>query len=77
MKILEEFKRVGGNQLSDWKAPRTEASKPIITHRFTSFDILNECFNELSAMAASVGIDWQLVLRKLSFNDYPIKNGIE
>jgi len=77
MKILEEFKRVGGNQLSDWKAPRTEASKQIIPHRFTSFDILNECFNELSAMAASVGIDWQLVLRKLSFNDYPIKNGIE
>jgi len=76
MKILEEFKRVGGNQLSDWKAPRTEASKPIITHRFTSFDILNECFNELSAMAASVGIDWNLALNLITFNSRGITKGI-
>ena len=77
MKILEEFKRVGGNQLSDWKAPRTEASKPIITHRFTSFDILNECFNELSAMAASVGIDGRALLNKIShFNDQKINKHI-
>ena len=77
MTILEDLKRTGGRTIDDSTAPETsEASKRII-HRFTSFDILNECFNELSAMAASVGIDWQLVLRKLSFNDYPIKNGIE
>lgn len=75
--ILDEFKRMEGQPFDDGLAPRTtEASKPII-HRFSSFDILNECFSELTALAASVGIDWQLLLRKLSFNDYPIKNGIE
>ena len=62
---LGEFKRREADQLSDWEAPRTsEASKQII-HRFTSFDILNECFNEFSALAASVGIDGRALLNKI------------
>ena len=39
--ILAEFKRKGGDQLSDWKAPRTsEASKTIITDPLFSFTVL-------------------------------------
>ena len=39
--ILDEFKRKGGDQLSDWKAPRTsEASKTIITDPLFSFTVL-------------------------------------
>jgi hypothetical protein len=76
--IPDNLKRNGGRPFGDGLAPSTTAaSRQIIAHRFNSFDILNECFSELTALAASVGIDWQLVLRKLSFNDYPIKNGIE
>ena len=64
MKILEELKKKGGAPFDDGTAPRTtEASKQII-HRFTSFDILNECFNEFSALAASVGIDGRALDRK-------------
>ena len=74
---LDEFKREGGSQLSDWKAPRTTASKPIITHRFTSFDILNECFNEFDALAASVGIDGRALLNKIDcFNGQKINKHI-
>ena len=77
MKILEELKRKGGAPFDDGTAPKTtEASKQIIPHRFTSFDILNECFNELSAMAASVGIDWNLALNLITFNSRGITKGI-
>ena len=75
---LDEFKREGGSQLSDWKAPRTtEASKQIIPHRFTSFDVLNDCFNEFSALAASVGIDGRALLNKIDcFNGQKINKHI-
>ena len=75
---LDEFKRKGGDQLSDWTAPRTtEASKPIIAHRFNSFDVLNDCFNEFSALAASVGIDGRALLNKIDcFNGQRINKHI-
>ena len=74
---IDNLKRKGGDQLSDWTAPKTtEASKPIIAHRFTSFDILNNCFSEPSAIAASVGIDWQAVQKQITFNGRPLKKGI-
>lgn len=77
MKILEKLNRKGGAPFDDGTAPKTtEASKQIIPHRFTSFDILNECFNELSAMAASVGIDWNLALNLITFNSRGITKGI-
>ena len=67
---IDNLKRKGGDQLSDWTAPRTtEASKPIIAHRFNSFDVLNDSFNEFNALAASVGIDAHALRNKIdSFN---------
>ena len=75
---LEKLNRKGGDQLSDWKAPKTtEASKPIIAHRFNSFDVLNDCFNEFSALAASVGIDGRALLNKIDcFNGQRINKHI-
>lgn len=75
---IDNFKRKGGDQLSDWTAPRTtEASKPIIAHRFNSFDVLNECFNEFAALAASVGIDGRALRNKIdSFNGQKINKHI-
>ena len=61
-----------------WTAPRTtEASKPIIAHRFNSFDVIAGQHNELSALAASVGIDWQAVYHRIAFNGRPLKGRIE
>lgn len=77
MKILEKLNRKGGAPFDDGTAPRTtEASKQIIPHRFTSFDVINDCFSELSAMAASVGIDWSLALNLITFNSRGITKGI-
>jgi len=75
---IDNLKRKGGDQLSDWTAPRTtEASKPIITYRFSSFDVIAGQHNELSALAASVGIDWQAVYHRIAFNGRPLKGRIE
>jgi putative DNA primase/helicase len=75
---IDNLKRKGGDQLSDWTAPKTtEASKPIITHRFNSFDVLNDSFNEFAALAASVGIDGHALLNKIdSFNGQKINKHI-
>ena len=75
---IENLKRKGGDQLSDWTAPRTtEASKPIIAHRFNSFDVLNDSFNEFNALAASVGIDAHALRNKIdSFNGQKINKHI-
>ena len=75
---IDNLKRKGGDQLSDWTAPKTtEASKPIIAHRFNSFDVLNDCFNEFNALAASVGIDGQALKNKIdSFNGQKINKHI-
>lgn len=75
---IDNLKRKGGDQLSDWTAPRTtEASKPIIAHRFNSFDVLNDSFNEFAALAASVGIDGQALKNKIdSFNGQKINKHI-
>ena len=75
---IDNLKRKGGDQLSDWTAPkRTAASKPIITYRFSSFDVIAGQHNELSALAASVGIDWQAVYHRIAFNGRPLKGRIE
>lgn len=75
---IDNLKRKGGDQLSDWTAPKTtEASKPIIAHRFNSFDVIAGQHNELSALAASVGIDWQAVYHRIAFNGRPLKGRIE
>jgi putative DNA primase/helicase len=74
---IENLKRKGGDQLSDWTAPRTTASKPIIAHHFSSFDVLNECSNEFNAACASVGIDGNALLSKIhSFNGQKINKHI-
>lgn len=75
---IDNLKRKGGDQLSDWTAPKTtEASKPIIAYRFNSFDVLNDCFNEFNALAASVGIDGQALKNKIdSFNGQKINKHI-
>lgn len=75
---IDNLKRKGGDQLSDWTAPKTtEASKPIITHRFNSFDVLNDSFNEFAALAASVGIDGHALRNKIdSFNGQKINKHI-
>jgi len=75
---IDNLKRKGGDQLSDWTAPRTtEASKPIIAHRFNSFDVLNDSFNEFNALAASVGIDAHALRNKIdSFNGQKINKHI-
>ena len=74
---IDNLKRKGGDQLSDWTAPKRTASKAIITHRFTSFDVLNDCFNEFNSLAASVGIDGHALLNKIdSFNGQKINKHI-
>ena len=74
---IDNLKRKGGDQLSDWTAPkRTAASKASIAYQFTSFDIVNSCFSEISAQAANVGICWQSVQKYISFNGRPLKKGI-
>jgi putative DNA primase/helicase len=40
---------------------------PEIKHRFNSFDILTERFNEYDALAASVGIDGRALLNKIDY----------
>lgn len=75
--IPDNLKRKGGRPFGDGLAPSTTAaSRQIIAHRFTSFDVLNNCFSELSAIAASVGICWQSVQKHISFNGRPLKKGI-
>ena len=75
---IDNLKMKGGDQLSDWTAPRTtEASQAIITYRFSSFDVIAGQHNELSALAASVGIDWQAVYHRIAFNGRPLKGRIE
>ena len=75
---IDNLKRKGGDQLSDWTAPSTTAAnKPIIAHRFNSFDVLNDSFNEFAALAASVGIDGQALKNKIdSFNGQKINKHI-
>jgi phage/plasmid primase-like uncharacterized protein len=75
--IPDNLKRTGGRPFGDGEAPnRTAASKASIAYQFTSFDIVNSCFSEISAQAASVGICWQSVQKYISFNSRPLKKGI-
>lgn len=77
MTTFENIQRKGGRPFGDGLAPkRTAASKASIAYQFTSFDIVNSCFSEISAQAASVGICWQSVQKYISFNSRPLKKGI-
>jgi hypothetical protein len=50
---------------------------PKIKHRFNSFDVLNDSFNEFNALAASVGIDGHALKNKIdSFNGQKINKHI-
>lgn len=74
---IDNLKRKGGRPFGDGEAPkRTATSKASIAYQFTSFDIVNSCFSEISAQAANVGICWQSVQKHISFNSRPLKNGI-
>ena len=77
MTTFENIQRTGGRPFGDGEAPNRTASKAIITHRFTSFDVLNDCFNEFNSLAASVGIDGHALLNKIdSFNGQKINKHI-
>ena len=77
MTTFENIQRKGGRPFGDGLAPkRTAASKASIAYQFTSFDIVNSCFSEISAQAANVGICWQSVQKRISFNGQPLKKGI-
>ena len=77
MTTIENIQRKGGRPFGDGLAPkRTAASKASIAYQFTSFDIVNSCFSEISAQAANVGICWQSVQKRISFNGQPLKKGI-
>ena len=77
MTTFENIQRTGGRPFGDGEAPKRTASKAIITHRFTSFDVLNDCFNEFNSLAASVGIDGRALLNKIdSFNGQKINKHI-
>ena len=74
---IDNLKRKGGRPFGDGEAPNRTASKPIIAHRFTSFDVLKDSFNEFNALAASVGIDGHALLNKIdSFNGQKINKHI-
>lgn len=75
---IDNLKRKGGESFADDKAPKaTTSSQAIITYRFSSFDVIAGQHNELSALAASVGIDWQAVYHRIAFNGRPLKGRIE
>lgn len=77
MTTFENIQRKGGRPFGYGLAPkRTAASKASIAYQFTSFDIVNSCFSEISAQAANVGICWQSVQKRISFNGQPLKKGI-
>ncbi len=53
------------------------SGKGQLMNTLNSFDIINRCYGELTAIAADHGIDFDKLAQRINFDGSPIKRGIE